>query len=109
MDVESREFRRLLLLLHQSVIFTTENLQAMFTGLIEQLCTVTDIQALDSSVAGGGGHSITVGNAQEILTDCNIGDSIAVNGKCTHQHRPPEPCALLTLFKLVVLLDASYE
>lgn len=53
----------------------------MFTGLIELLCPITEINPLDSSTAGGGGHSITIGGADDILTDCNIGDSIAVNGQ----------------------------
>lgn len=54
----------------------------MFTGLVELLCTITDVQRLDSSSSGGGGYSITIGHASPILSDCTIGDSIAVNGAC---------------------------
>lgn len=54
----------------------------MFTGLVELLCPIVDVQPLDPSVSGGGGYSITIGQAKDILDDCNIGDSIAVNGTC---------------------------
>ncbi|CAO1615413.1 unnamed protein product [Sympodiomycopsis kandeliae] len=54
----------------------------MFTGLIELLCPITAVEPLDSTQSGGGGYSITIGNATDILTDCSIGDSIAVNGTC---------------------------
>lgn len=54
----------------------------MFTGLIELLCPITAVDALDATKSGGGGYSITIGNAAEILGDCSIGDSIAVNGTC---------------------------
>ncbi|KIY73491.1 Lumazine-binding protein [Cylindrobasidium torrendii FP15055 ss-10] len=48
----------------------------MFTGLIEHLGTVSDI------VVDAGGCTLIVSNAAPILGDCNIGDSIAVNGAC---------------------------
>ncbi|KAJ7597441.1 Lumazine-binding protein [Mycena floridula] len=48
----------------------------MFTGLIEHLGTVSQI-LLDS-----GGCTLTIAEAGPILGDCNIGDSIAVNGAC---------------------------
>ncbi|KAK3836996.1 MAG: hypothetical protein JOS17DRAFT_427488 [Linnemannia elongata] len=55
----------------------------MFTGIVEILGKVTSIVPLDSSESGGEGFSITIGNAAEILGDCHLGDSIAVNGKLT--------------------------
>ncbi|KAF9149381.1 Riboflavin synthase alpha chain, partial [Linnemannia gamsii] len=54
----------------------------MFTGIVEILGKVTSIVPLDSSESGGQGFSITIGNAAEILGDCHLGDSIAVNGTC---------------------------
>ncbi|CAO1618693.1 unnamed protein product [Jaminaea pallidilutea] len=54
----------------------------MFTGLVELLCPVVDVQPHDASTSGGGGYSITIGSAGSILDDCVIGDSIAVNGAC---------------------------
>lgn len=52
----------------------------MFTGIVEILGKITSIVPLDSSESGGQGFSITIGNAAEILGDCHLGDSIAVNG-----------------------------
>ncbi|KAF9092953.1 Riboflavin synthase alpha chain [Mortierella sp. GBA35] len=54
----------------------------MFTGIVEILGKVTSIVPLDSSESGGQGFSITIGHAAEILGDCHLGDSIAVNGTC---------------------------
>lgn len=48
----------------------------MFTGLIEHLGTVSDI------VVDAGGCTLTITDSAPILVDCNIGDSIAVNGAC---------------------------
>ncbi|KAK0246206.1 hypothetical protein EDD85DRAFT_48675 [Armillaria nabsnona] len=48
----------------------------MFTGLIEHLGTVSDI------VVDAGGCTLTVTDSAPILIDCNIGDSIAINGAC---------------------------
>ncbi|KAK0465526.1 uncharacterized protein EV420DRAFT_1514764 [Desarmillaria tabescens] len=48
----------------------------MFTGLIEHLGTVSDI------VVDAGGCTLVVSDSAPILVDCNIGDSIAVNGAC---------------------------
>ncbi|CAA7264779.1 unnamed protein product [Cyclocybe aegerita] len=48
----------------------------MFTGLIEHLGTVSSI------VVNEGGCTLTIANTAEILSDCHIGDSIAVNGAC---------------------------
>jgi riboflavin synthase len=49
---------------------------------VELLAPIIDIKALDPTKSGGGGHSITIGRCSAILTDCNIGDSICVNGTC---------------------------
>lgn len=54
----------------------------MFTGLVEVLCQVSDVQPLDSTTSGGDGYSLTISKAATILDDCSIGDSIAVNGTC---------------------------
>ncbi|SCU97693.1 LADA_0H07712g1_1 [Lachancea dasiensis] len=54
----------------------------MFTGIVELIGTVSDYQEYDATHSGGGGVSVTVTNASEILGDCHIGDSIAVNGIC---------------------------
>ncbi|KAG0318337.1 Riboflavin synthase alpha chain [Dissophora globulifera] len=54
----------------------------MFTGIVEILGKVVDIAPLDSTDSGGSGFSITIGDATEILGDCHLGDSIAVNGTC---------------------------
>lgn len=53
----------------------------MFTGLVERLGTVTSVQENDQSESGGNGWTLTLGDAAPILSDCHIGDSIAVNGK----------------------------
>lgn len=52
----------------------------MFTGLVEIMGTVSSIQEQDNSESGGNGWTITVSDAAEILTDCHLGDSIAING-----------------------------
>ncbi|CAO3699315.1 unnamed protein product [Rhizopus stolonifer] len=54
----------------------------MFTGLIEHLGHVSSIQEYDDSESGGNGWTITVSDASSILSDCHIGDSIAINGTC---------------------------
>ncbi|ORZ02829.1 alpha subunit of riboflavin synthase [Syncephalastrum racemosum] len=54
----------------------------MFTGLVERLGTVTSVQENDQTESGGNGWTLTLGDAAPILTDCHIGDSIAVNGTC---------------------------
>jgi riboflavin synthase len=53
----------------------------MFTGLIEIMGTISSIQEQDNTESGGNGWTITVSDAPEILTDCHLGDSIAINGK----------------------------
>ncbi|GAA96068.1 uncharacterized protein L969DRAFT_87215 [Mixia osmundae IAM 14324] len=54
----------------------------MFTGLVEHLGTVTSIKEQDTTSSGGGGWSVTIGQAKPILSDCSIGDSICINGAC---------------------------
>lgn len=53
----------------------------MFTGLVERVGTVVSVVEQDQSESGGNGWTITVGDAADILGDCHIGDSIAINGK----------------------------
>ncbi|KAK3203389.1 hypothetical protein GRF29_112g1147952 [Pseudopithomyces chartarum] len=48
----------------------------MFTGLVETIGTVTALEPLDQTASGGGGTSLTIGDAQDILGDANLGDSI---------------------------------
>jgi len=49
---------------------------------IEHMGTVSSILPLDNTESGGGGWSITISDSAQILDDCHIGDSIAVNGTC---------------------------
>ncbi|KAF2133227.1 Lumazine-binding protein [Dothidotthia symphoricarpi CBS 119687] len=53
----------------------------MFTGLVETIGTVVALEELDQTTSGGGGTSLTI-EAEEILGDAHMGDSIAVNGTC---------------------------
>ena len=43
---------------------------------------MTSLQPLDESQAGGGGTSLTISNANAILNDAHLGDSICINGTC---------------------------
>ncbi|CAN6645118.1 riboflavin synthase [Trichomonascus vanleenenianus] len=54
----------------------------MFTGIVEIVGKVAEYKELDQSESGGNGVSMTVSEAAEILGDCHLGDSIAVNGVC---------------------------
>ncbi|KAF2657980.1 riboflavin synthase alpha chain [Lophiostoma macrostomum CBS 122681] len=54
----------------------------MFTGLVEIIGTVSALEQLDESSSGGGGTSLTISDAQDILGDASLGDSISVNGTC---------------------------
>ncbi|KAF7195450.1 Riboflavin synthase [Pseudocercospora fuligena] len=54
----------------------------MFTGIVEIIGTVSKLVELDDSSSGGGGTSLTISGAAEILGDCNLGDSISINGTC---------------------------
>ena len=55
----------------------------MFTGLVEIMGKVSSIKEQDNTESGGNGWTITISEATEILTDCHIGDSIAINGTYT--------------------------
>jgi hypothetical protein len=59
----------------------------MFTGLVERVGTVVSVVEQDQSESGGNGWTITVGDAADILVDCHIGDSIAINGKVQQRGR----------------------
>ncbi|GEM06024.1 riboflavin synthase [Rhodotorula toruloides] len=50
----------------------------MFTGLVEHLGVIKSIHPTTEFA----GYSFVIGDAGEILGDCAIGDSIAVNGVC---------------------------
>ncbi|CAI4060401.1 hypothetical protein SUVZ_04G4660 [Saccharomyces uvarum] len=54
----------------------------MFTGIVECIGTVLKNNPYDDTESGGQGVSITIGDAGDILSDCHIGDSIAINGIC---------------------------
>lgn len=54
----------------------------MFTGIVEALGTVAELQQHDASESGGNGVSLTISGARSILGDCHDGDSIAVDGVC---------------------------
>ncbi|KAI7865494.1 alpha subunit of riboflavin synthase [Spinellus fusiger] len=54
----------------------------MFTGLVEHMGTIIAVVEQDKTESGGNGWTFTVGEASKILSDCHIGDSIAVNGTC---------------------------
>ncbi|KAH0363298.1 riboflavin synthase subunit alpha, partial [Aureobasidium melanogenum] len=52
----------------------------MFTGIVETLGTVSELVQQDAT--SGGGTTMTISDCSSILGDCNLGDSIAVNGTC---------------------------
>lgn len=54
----------------------------MFTGIVECMGSIAKIQEMDMSESGGQGLSVIIKDCPQILTDCHIGDSIAVNGIC---------------------------
>ncbi|QPG72811.1 hypothetical protein FOA43_000113 [Brettanomyces nanus] len=54
----------------------------MFTGIVEAIGEVKEYLSSDISEAGGNGASVTIKNADSILGDCHLGDSIAINGTC---------------------------
>lgn len=54
----------------------------MFTGLVETIGTVLEYTEIDSSVSGGNGVSIVIGNCSSILGDVHLGDSISTDGVC---------------------------
>lgn len=53
----------------------------MFTGIVEAIGTVQQIQELDYSETGGSGYSLIITECSDLLNDITLGDSIAVNGK----------------------------
>ncbi|KAJ3377336.1 Riboflavin synthase alpha chain, partial [Lobulomyces angularis] len=50
--------------------------------IVEQIGKVFSITVSDSTESGGGGFSLVIENANLVLDDAKIGDSIAVNGVC---------------------------
>ncbi|RIB19795.1 alpha subunit of riboflavin synthase [Gigaspora rosea] len=54
----------------------------MFTGIVEHMGVVVEIQQLDNSATGGDGWSMKIGDAEPVLVDCRLGDSISINGTC---------------------------
>ena len=51
-----------------------------FAGSFYLLIAVSNITKVDQSEGGGGGTSLTIADAKEILGDVRLGDSINVNG-----------------------------
>ncbi|ORX64278.1 Lumazine-binding protein [Anaeromyces robustus] len=54
----------------------------MFTGIVEIQGKILSINKNDDTESGGKGFSLVIGEAESILGDCHLGDSIAVNGTC---------------------------
>ncbi|ORX69566.1 alpha subunit of riboflavin synthase, partial [Linderina pennispora] len=54
----------------------------MFTGIVECMGKVVEFAPLDTSESGGNGSSLTISGAEQVLSDCHLGDSIAINGTC---------------------------
>ncbi|KAJ1966309.1 Riboflavin synthase alpha chain [Dipsacomyces acuminosporus] len=54
----------------------------MFTGIVECMGKVIEFSSLDTTEAGGNGASLAISGAKEVLADCHLGDSIAINGTC---------------------------
>ncbi|KAK3996813.1 riboflavin synthase [Cladorrhinum sp. PSN332] len=52
----------------------------MFTGIVEEIGVVSDLQP--SSPSGGVTLTITLPSSSTLLSDCQLGDSIAINGVC---------------------------
>ncbi|TVY85098.1 Riboflavin synthase [Lachnellula suecica] len=50
----------------------------MFTGIVEIIGVVSELNHQSED----GGTTLTISDASEILTDCNLGDSISINGTC---------------------------
>jgi len=50
----------------------------MFTGIVEIIGVVSELNPQSED----GGTTLTISNASEILNDCNLGDSISINGTC---------------------------
>ncbi|KAH6561886.1 riboflavin synthase, alpha subunit [Batrachochytrium salamandrivorans] len=54
----------------------------MFTGIVEVMGTVSAVEPMDTTGTGGSGFSLTITDANVVLSDVHIGDSIIVNGVC---------------------------
>lgn len=54
----------------------------MFTGIVEVIGKIKTRTEKDESVTGGNGFSLVITDCTDILVDCHLGDSIAVNGVC---------------------------
>ncbi|KAK3300878.1 uncharacterized protein B0H64DRAFT_414638 [Chaetomium fimeti] len=52
----------------------------MFTGIVEEIGTVTELNPSDAT--GGTSLTITLPPTSTLLSDCHLGDSIAINGVC---------------------------
>ncbi|KAM7208081.1 Lumazine-binding protein [Naviculisporaceae sp. PSN 640] len=52
----------------------------MFTGIVEEIGVVAELNPQDST--GGTSLTISLPSTSQLLTDCHLGDSIAVNGVC---------------------------
>jgi len=52
----------------------------MFTGIVEDIGTISELNRNDST--GGTSMRITIPDSSELLKDCHDGDSISVNGCC---------------------------
>ncbi|EAQ92794.1 hypothetical protein CHGG_01029 [Chaetomium globosum CBS 148.51] len=63
----------------------------MFTGIVEEIGTVTELNPSDAT--GGTSLTITLPPTSTLLSDCHLGDSIAINGVCltvtTFTAQPP--------------------
>ncbi|KAL3426531.1 riboflavin synthase [Phlyctema vagabunda] len=51
----------------------------MFTGIVEIIGKISELNPQDTD---GGGTTLTISSADEVLTDVHLGDSISVNGTC---------------------------
>ncbi|KAH6847444.1 hypothetical protein B0I37DRAFT_325794, partial [Chaetomium sp. MPI-CAGE-AT-0009] len=52
----------------------------MFTGIVEEIGTVTELNPSDAT--GGTSLTISLPATSTLLSDCHLGDSIAINGVC---------------------------
>jgi riboflavin synthase len=52
----------------------------MFTGIVETMGKVLSVKPMDTSSSGGSGFAVVIGEAQVVLSDVALGDSIAING-----------------------------
>lgn len=54
----------------------------MFTGIVETIGTIKSVEPHDTSSSGGSGYSIVIADAEPVLVDCHLGDSISTSGVC---------------------------